>query len=170
MITTHGTKRYLYLGVGLLLFPISAFLVYSSTLSSSSRPDLPSTPEKGETPVKVNFIKAHELKDWLDNGAPFLLVDARRPEEYANGHIPTAVSVDRHPLSKRGRNQGKRQVPVIFYCNGPVWGQADPCVRAIARAFQSGSNQVYWFKEGIRAWRAQGYSVMTSSQEGEPDR
>lgn len=164
----HGTKK--YLGVSLLL-PISAFVVYLGSLSPTL--DVPVTPRGDETHLQVNFINAHELREWLEKGQPFVLVDARWPMEYAHGHIPTGVSVHRLGLSNPGyqfsrasAKEGGGQVPVVFYCNGPATVKSDPCVRAIVRELQRGSSQVYWFKGGMRTWRDHGYPVVGGSKNG----
>ena len=168
METSQGKKK--YLGVGLLLFlSILVLLVFS--IRPSFGPELPTAPKKTEVFFKVKIINAQTLKEWLEKGRPFLLVNASWPQEYAQGHIPTAVSLHRlglsnpgYPSSVANAKEGDRQIPVIFYCNGPAWSKADPCVRAIVRELQNGSKQVYWFKEGMRAWRALGYPMTSSSK------
>lgn len=146
------------------------YLSYWSRLVSLP-PELPQPEQGRETRFRVNFLEAHELKDWLQEGKPFRLVDARWPQEYHRGHIPTAVSVPRAGISNPGyrssnasAKEGGRQVPVVFYCNGPAWGKMDPCVRAIVRELLTGS-EVYWFKGGMRAWRAHGYPVVQPERE-----
>lgn len=164
----HGTKK--YVGVSLLV-PISTFVVYLGSLSPTL--DLSMTPRGDEKHLQVNFINAHELREWLEKGQPFDLVDARWPEEYAHGHIPTAVSLHRLGVSNPGYQSSKgsakesdRQVPLVFYCNAPAMTKSDPCVRAIVRELQRDSSQVYWFKAGMRTWQDNGYPVVGGSKNG----
>ncbi len=160
---TANQGKIKYLGVSLLLlFPISALLVFSSGLSTG--PELPATSQPTEVLSKINTIKAEELKEWLDQGRSFLLLDARSPEEFAAGHIPTAVNLRPHRTSNGGVKVEDSEVPIVLYCTGHSGSKNDPCFRAIVREFQNGSSQVYWFKEGMRAWRTQGYPVMTSAK------
>lgn len=160
METSQGTKK--YLGGSLLFFPISALLLCSSVLSSDAF--LPPSSQGSKTPFNVNLIRPQKLKNWLEQGRPLLLVDARRPQQYASGHIPTAVSVHTYRSSQKSEQARDGQVPVVFYCNGPGWSQYHLCARAIAQEFRDGSNQVYWFVQGMRAWRAHAYPVVKSSE------
>jgi rhodanese-related sulfurtransferase len=161
MGTMQGRKK--YLGVSLLLlFPISALLVLST--GPSSGPEPPATSQAAEALPKVNIITAQELQQWLEQGRSFLLLDARSPAEFASGHIPTAVSMPLAQSSTMRARRGDQQLPVVFYCNSYSGSTYDRCFQTFVREFQNASSQAYWFKEGMKAWRAQGYPVMTSSR------
>jgi rhodanese-related sulfurtransferase len=103
-------------------------------------------------------IPAEELKNWLDEGHSFRLVDARSPEEFAAGHIPTAITVHRRSQNKSYR-ENAQDIPVVVYCDGLTTSKASPCFQAIGREFQSGARHVYWFQGGMAVWQAQGYPL-----------
>jgi rhodanese-related sulfurtransferase len=124
---------------------------------------LPATSGAPQATLKFTLVEAQELKDWLDQGGAFVLIDVRSPAEFAAGHIPTAVN---KPLGRSRSTGSERQEPgvrIVFYCAGSSESGYSPCARAIEQALESGSQQVYWFKGGMTAWLAQRYPVEKSS-------
>lgn len=165
MGTIGGTKEHYWMKVFLPILLLSIILIIVTTVSPL--PEAQSQNQGSEPPVEIKFLEASELKDWIDRREVFLLVDARRPEEYARDHIPTGVSVPYPHLAvaRMELEEAGWDDPVVFYCNSPPTCKAGPCATVIARMLQSGANQVYWFKGGMKAWRAVGYPVKGLSQE-----
>ena len=124
---------------------------------------LPVTSGAPPAALKFTLVKAQELKDWLDQGSAFVLIDARSPAEFAAGHIPTALNKPQGHSPRLGSDHQEQHVRVVFYCAGSSESGYSPCARAIEEALRSGYQQVYWFKEGMTAWLAQGYPVARSS-------
>ena len=124
---------------------------------------LPVTSGAPQATLKFTLVNAQELKDWLDQGSAFVLIDVRSPAEFAAGHIPTAVNRPLGHSRSLGSGHQEHLVRVVFYCAGSSESGFSPCARAIEQALQGGSRQVYWFKEGMTAWLAQGYPVERSS-------
>ncbi len=160
METIEGMKAYYWMR---LFLAISlALIILIIGISFTSPPEIQGLSRQSEIPVEIRFLAATELKDWVDGGKVFLLVDARRPDEYARGHIPTAVNVP-YPHLEVARielEEAGSDDPVVFYCNHPPKGKAGPCATVVARMVESGATQVYWFKGGIKAWRSLGYPVI----------
>jgi rhodanese-related sulfurtransferase len=50
-----------------------------------------------------------------DKGAPYILVDVRTPEEYASGHIPTAVNIPVSQIAEKPPTDDKAAL-IIVYC------------------------------------------------------
>ena len=160
-----GTNTYhwvsAFLGVALLVI----IVIIGTGFTSPS--ELQSQNQRNEIPVQIRFLAADELKEWIDGGKVFLLVDTRRPEEYARDHIPTAVNVPYPQLAvARGElEEAGSDEPVVFYCNSFPTCKAGPCATVVARMLQSGATEVYWFKGGMKAWRTVGYPVIRLAQE-----
>lgn len=64
-------------------------------------------------------LKAEEVKKMLDSEKKMLLVDARTDQEYAEGHIPSAISISPEKLSIIGvLLPHDKSIPIVFYCRG----------------------------------------------------
>ena len=66
-------------------------------------------------------ISADALKAELDSGNKIFVVDARSMAEFAQGHLPGAVSVPPDgTVSLTGALPKDKSFPIVFYCRG--WG------------------------------------------------
>lgn len=160
MKTIVGTNTYHWVSVFLAVSLLVIIVIIGT--SCTSRPELEWQNLQSEISVEIRFLAADELKEWIDGGKVFLLVDARRPEDYALGHIPAAVNVPYPQLAvARGElEEAGLDDPVVFYCNSFPTGRAGPCATVIARVLQRGATEVYWFKGGMKAWQTVGYPVI----------
>ncbi|MGE3536333.1 MAG: rhodanese-like domain-containing protein [Candidatus Tectimicrobiota bacterium] len=64
--------------------------------------------------IPITFVKVHQVKQRLDDGSPQMLVDVRTPEEYAQGHLPRAVSMPLGTLLGR-MAEIPRSIPIVLY-------------------------------------------------------
>jgi rhodanese-related sulfurtransferase len=63
----------------------------------------------------VPRITIDELKPLIANGA-VLLIDVRRPEEFAQGHIPGAVNMDYTRVTAQGARFRGETRTIVTYC------------------------------------------------------
>jgi rhodanese-related sulfurtransferase len=83
-------------------------------------------------------------------GAGATLVDVRRDDEWAAGHIPGAVHI---PLPELQARAGELEDPVVFYCKvGDRSGMA-------AEAFRASGRDAASLTGGIDRWQADGRPV-----------
>ena len=122
-----------------------------------------------ETPTAIpggTYVTTAQAKEQFDKGAVF--VDSRVAAEYAEQHIKGAIGVvykekhgkvskidpeDSMDMSKLPADKAK---PLVFYCNG------SPCWRGFkgaAAAIKAGHNKVFWYRDGLPAWKAAGHPV-----------
>lgn len=78
-----------------------------------------------QLPEGIREIKTDEVASLVEKGSSpgnYLLVDARPSKMYAEGHIPTAVSIPVTALEKEGANllPSDKNKLLIFYCGGPT--------------------------------------------------
>lgn len=98
----------------------------------------------------------HTYQHWRQgerSPIPFMLLDVRTPEEYAEGHIAGALLIPVQELAMRLHEVPKdRQVYV--YCRS---GRRSS--RAAAVLAEAGFNRIENVQGGIIAWQAAGYPV-----------
>lgn len=92
-------------------------------------------------------IKADELKQWLEQEKPPLLLDVRSSEEYKQAHIPGSKLLPMHLLPAKLNELTKhKDLPVVVYCaSGARSGQAANFL------VKNGFNKVYDMG-GIFSW------------------
>lgn len=64
--------------------------------------------------IPIAFTHVEQVKQQLDASRPQLLVDVRSAKEYANGHLPRAVSMPLEVLAVH-MAQIPRDIPVVLY-------------------------------------------------------
>ncbi|MEM6688172.1 MAG: rhodanese-like domain-containing protein [Planctomycetota bacterium] len=63
-------------------------------------------------------IDSWDLKVALDAGELLVIVDARSPEAFSNGHIPGAVNIPHRNMDAEATNRIDRESLVVTYCDG----------------------------------------------------
>lgn len=119
---------------------------------------------RAEKPVAPEFIPgtkrvtAEEAVKLLLTEHALVVIDARRREEHAKGHIEGAVSLLDATMTEESlaAHVPTKNIPILFYCNG------DRCVRstrACQKAVSWGYNNVYWLRGGWKEWTEKGFPV-----------
>lgn len=108
----------------------------------------------------VTIISAKELKTIIDTAHyPYVLIDARTPEEFKDAHIIRAINV---PVNKFQEYKHllptKKSERLIFYCNGIKCGKSR---RAAKKAVEEGYTNIMVFAAGIPVWEEKGYPITT---------
>jgi len=115
---------------------------------------------ESEFPITVSLEKTKEL---FDSGR-IRILDARDPEEYAEGHIAGAECA---PYDEVSGDDAKLQGfaedprPIVVYCDG------GGCELSIDLGFaisQAGHRRVLVFEEGYPVWAEAGYPTHTGDQ------
>lgn len=102
-------------------------------------------------------------------------IDTRILHDYLAGHLPDAIHIPYKEASVRSQkfNPEDDDVPaflkrlgkfvpdkssaLVFYCNGlSCWKS----YKAAKAAIEAGYTQVHWLREGLAAWRAQGFDLV----------
>lgn len=90
--------------------------------------------------------------EFVQSGAPHLLVNVRTPEEFNSGYIEGAVNIPLQSLSQR-MDEIPQDQPVVLYCRSG--NRSATAVQMLARA---GYDEVYDLG-GIIEWQSQGLPV-----------
>lgn len=111
--------------------------------------DKPVAPEQidGVTSVSAEAT----IKLILDTPA-LVVIDSRKAEEFANGHIEGAINLLDTAMTREqlAQHVNSHQTPLLFYCNGVR------CLRsshAVKKAKKWGYKTLYWFRGGWVEWR-----------------
>ncbi|MGE0406445.1 MAG: rhodanese-like domain-containing protein [Candidatus Korobacteraceae bacterium] len=110
----------------------------------------------------VNDAKSHvrettadEVKQKLDLGEKFLLVDVREESEYAKDHLPGAVHMGRGIIERDVEQKVPDTAsPMILYCGGGFRSAL-----AADNLQKMGYTNVISMDGGIREWREKGYPL-----------
>lgn len=142
--------QYLSIAVAAVLFscgtPTLAQTVFDATLAEANQ--------------KTGEVSTAELKRLLASGAATVL-DARPPLEFAISHVPGALNVAPQPgrpahlygsdVAEIGRLlNGRKDRPLILYCNGPFCGKTK---RLGAELAADGYVSVRRYQLGSPGWR-----------------
>jgi phage shock protein E len=84
----------------------------------------------------------------------FVIIDVRRPDEFAGGHIPGAINIDSALFSEQIGGLDPDGTYVI-YCQR---GARSAGIRELMR--EAGFREVYEVEGGISAWKAVGLPVV----------
>lgn len=117
----------------------------------------------GESGQRTAEVSTEQLKRILADQSAVVL-DARPFREFAISHIPGARNVAAKPgvpmsayvsdVAEIGRLiEGKRETPLVLYCNGPYCGKSK---RLAEELLTAGYTNVRRYQLGIPVWRALG--------------
>ena len=98
--------------------------------------------------------EASALIEEMGQGSGFVIIDVRRPDEFAAGHIRGAININSVQFSEHLASLDPGGTYVI-YCQR---GGRSAGVRELMR--EAGFREVYEIEGGMSAWRAAGYPVV----------
>lgn len=104
-------------------------------------------------------VNAEQVVDLVTKKSNLVILDNRKPEDFAAGHIEGAVrlidtDVTADSLAKAVKT---KETPVLFYCNGLKCGRA---AKAAAFAVQNGYKEVYYYALGLDEWNKKGLPLI----------
>lgn len=108
---------------------------------------------ESEYPIEIHLDKA---KEFFDRGG-LLVLDAREPEEFAEGHIAGALSAPADAVSGDLDwldRMSKETRPILVYCGG---GECELSLDLGFELNRAGHRRVLVLKEGYPEWKDAGY-------------
>lgn len=96
-----------------------------------------------------------ELLRRLKRKEDLVILDVRPAEEYAAGHLPSAVSVPLAELRRRLRDL-PREKEIVAYCRGPYCAFAHKAIRVLHQA----GFKARRLEDGLPEWKAAGLPVI----------
>jgi rhodanese-related sulfurtransferase len=103
-------------------------------------------------------IDAEALIELVNNNENQVIIDSRISSDRKQGYIPGSISLPDTDTScdSLAAVIPEKSDPVVFYCNGPKCRRSD---HAVVIAAACGYTNIYWFRGGIEAWRADNYPI-----------
>ena len=128
------------------------FICLASTVTAS---ESYTSPESIEGAQKIDAEKLIRL---VNQGEARIIIDSRISSDRKLGYIPGSISLPDTGTSceSLARIIPQKSDPVVFYCNGPKCRRSD---NAVIIAADCGYTNIYWFRGGIEAWRANNYPI-----------
>lgn len=104
-------------------------------------------------------VNAEQIIDLVTKKSDMVILDNRKPEDFAAGHIEGAVrlidtDVTADSLAKALKT---KDTPVLFYCNGLKCGRA---AKAAQKAVEAGYKEIYYYALGIDEWSKKGLPLV----------
>jgi len=99
--------------------------------------------------------RASALIEEMGSNPGFIIVDVRRPDEFAGGHIPGAININSAEFSEHLQDLDPDGTYLIC-CQR---GGRSAGVRELMR--EAGFGEVYEIEGGMSAWKAAGLPVIT---------
>jgi len=102
---------------------------------------------------RIREASVDDVKDKLDSGEKFLLVDVREESEYAKDHLPGAIHLGKGVIERdiEGRVPDLN-APLVLYCGGGFRSAL-----AADNLQKMGYTNVLSMDGGVRGWREKGY-------------
>ncbi|HUK46751.1 MAG TPA: rhodanese-like domain-containing protein [Terriglobales bacterium] len=104
---------------------------------------------------RVKETTADEVKQKLDQGETFLLVDVREESEYAKDHLPGAIHLGKGIIERDVETRvPDLNTPMVLYCGGGFRS-----AMAADNLQRMGYTNVISMDGGIREWREKKYPL-----------
>jgi rhodanese-related sulfurtransferase len=105
---------------------------------------------------RVKETNVDEVKQKLDRGEKFLLIDVREESEYAADHLPGAVHLSKGIIERDVESRvPELNTKMILYCGGGYRSAL-----AADNLQKMGYTNVISMDGGIRGWREKGYPLV----------
>jgi rhodanese-related sulfurtransferase len=104
---------------------------------------------------RIQQTNVDEVKQKLDRGEKFVLVDVREESEFAKDHLPGAIHLGKGVIERdvEGRVPDLN-TPMVLYCGGGFRSAL-----AADNLQKMGYTQVLSMDGGIRVWREKGFPL-----------
>ncbi|OGO20136.1 MAG: sulfurtransferase [Chloroflexi bacterium RBG_16_50_11] len=146
-------KRTVLLSLILLLLLLATAV---SGCSSTTGEALNETASNGQKIVNITAAEALALIQANTGNPDFIIIDVRTPEEYAAGHIESAVLVNYNSADFQEEiSKFNKEKTYLIYCRT---GNRSSGARDIMK--ELGFREIYHMDGGITEWQAQGFPVV----------
>ena len=109
----------------------------------------------GEAKSQISEVTVGEIKNDIDAGMNFVLLDVRTSEEFNAGHLAKGINIPRGTLEFLiGKFYPNKDTEIVLYCRTDA--RAALCTNTLK---EMGYTNVKNLKGGFKAWGEAGYSI-----------
>ena len=109
----------------------------------------------GEAKSQITEVTVGEIKNDIDAGMNFVLLDVRTSEEFNAGHLAKGINIPRGTLEFLiGKFYPNKDTEIVLYCRTDA--RAALCTNTLK---EMGYTNVKNLKGGFKAWGEAGYSI-----------
>ncbi|MDX2102679.1 MAG: rhodanese-like domain-containing protein [Alphaproteobacteria bacterium] len=107
-------------------------------------------------------VNADGVIKLVEGESTLVILDNRRAEDYAQGHIENARRILDTDLTQAKMTEmvPVKTTPVLFYCNGLTCGRA---AKAASMAIEWGYTRVYYYALGMDEWKKMGLPLVVAN-------
>jgi len=115
-----------------------------------------------DAPMQINganTVNARQIFDLVSSKPNLVILDNRKEEDYAAGHIEGSIRLIDTDVSPEtlAKHIPTKATPVLFYCNGVKCGRA---AKATEKAVRLGYTNVYYYALGMDEWHKEGLPLV----------
>ncbi len=108
-----------------------------------------------DSKARVRETNVQEVKEWMDGGKKFLLVDVREDREWERGHIPGAIHLGKGIIERDAAEAiPEKSEAIVLYCGGGFRSAL-----AADNLQKMGYMNVLSMDGGWRGWNEAGYAI-----------
>lgn len=103
---------------------------------------------------KVSYISSDQLKEILQTAGNLYILDVRKNDAFAQGHLAGAVNIYLDDLEKR-RHEIPSGKKIIIYDSDGLWA-----FQGAVRLFDMNILNVFALSDGFNAWKQKGFEIV----------
>lgn len=104
----------------------------------------------------VREITREELKEMMDGGESFVLINVLDPEDFENEHICGSINLPSSTIARDAVDLLNKDDTLVLHCSGPACTASEI---AADKLDSLGFSDIWRFKGGIEEWKAAGYCL-----------
>lgn len=106
--------------------------------------------------ASVPTVQVEDVKQAMDSGASYVLLDVRTKEEYARGHIEGSINIPLDELQSQVKTVVEEKSSLVYtYCLS-----GSRSVLAVSEMQEMGYSNVFDVSHGLLAWRVKQFPVV----------
>jgi rhodanese-related sulfurtransferase len=115
-----------------------------------------------DAPIQIKgatTVNANEIFRLIEKHPNLVILDNRKEEDFASGHIEGAIRLIDTEVSAEtlATHVPAKDVSVLFYCNGVKCGRA---AKATEKAIALGYTHVFYYALGMDEWNKEGLPLV----------